>query len=216
VSLITQTDHDLVVRWSYVALQGEPLGALGVARFRFRAGSADYEVAAARNDHTGASQDPGGWLTRCGSGSCVGLPAPDAVSPRLISRDVGVQLDFQQDIIEATVPVTALAGILTPGSAVQPHSGNQDATVGFGELEADRETDTAVTTSTYSYGLSVHLGTADPAAAPESVDYTVPATVAQDGIAFSGSLEVTPGLAVFARACLGGPANCAYAATPAT
>ena len=213
VSLATQGDGDLVVRWSLAALSAEPNGTLGLARLRFRAGGATYEVGAARNDYSAASTDPGGWLIRCGATSCGWLPLPVAEGTTLLSRDVGVTLDSNADFIEATVPVTALAGVLAPGSVVGPLTGSgTEASTSAGQLEGSGELDTAEMTGTYVYGLTVLLGSGAPGADPATIDYPTPATVDPDNVRFSGSLEVAPGQAVFAMACLGA-GNCAYGQT---
>ncbi|MGH2692227.1 MAG: hypothetical protein ACRDHM_06955 [Actinomycetota bacterium] len=207
VSLATQSDGDLVVQWAVASLPAEPAGALGLARLRFRAGGSDYEIAAARNDHSSASTDPGGWLIRCGANGCL-----SAASGALITRDVGVTVSTSADVIEATVPVTSLGGVLSPGSLIEPFGGTPgtEAATGLGQLEAQSDQDTADMIGTFTYGLVVLLGTAAPGADPATVDYAAAAAVAPDNYTFSGSFEVPEGQAVFAKACLGGSSTCAY------
>lgn len=219
VSLATRSNSDLQVRWSLVSLPADPAGVTSLARFRFRAGGADYEVAAARRDATAmdgctASGLPcsGGWLLRCGPASCEWSPNGSNGGATLLSRDIAVTLNSAARFIQATVPVDLLDGVLAPGSSIEPYGGApaNEAVTAYGELERDNDADVGEMTGAYVYGLTVLLGSGPPGADPATIEYAVPAEVGEESVTFSGSLEVPPGQAVFAKACLGGPTNCAY------
>lgn len=217
VSLATQADGDLLVRWSGSPLPSEPRGVAAVARFRFRAGTTDYEVAVAKRDVTGTDgclsnnlPCSGGWLLRCAGSSCTWSATPGGAT--LLSRDVAPTFDYTGGFIQATVPASALAGNLPPGTSIEPYTGTPptEASLAVGQLERSSEVDAGEMTESYTYGLVVSLAAADPDSDPASLDYATAAAVASDNFRFSGSLEVPAGHAVFAKACLGGPANCAY------
>jgi hypothetical protein len=224
VSLSTRADGGLAVRWSLASLPSSPNGTAGIARFRFRAGGADYEVAAARSDASGfdgctSNNVPcrGGWLLRCGSAGCSWTPQGANGGPTLISRDIEVTTDSTGKLIQAVAPPATLTGVLTPGAVMADYTGSPgtEASTALGQLESSMEVDAAEMIDYYIFGLRVWLTAAAPGADPPSLDYATAATVAADNVHFSGSLPVPAGQAVFAKACLGGPTNCAYGRSPA-